>query len=96
MLQQQVEGFGVLPKLCQEELQEALEAHVVLHKNAAVSEWLTGVLPQEAGKTRGLMPDLLLLVLQKVNAHVYQPGEWEEKGRKGHRTSQPAWKVGEG
>lgn len=81
MLQQQVEGFGVLPKLCQEELQEAQEAHIVLHKDAAASERLAWVLPQEAGETRGFVPDLPLLILQKVNAHIYQPGEREEKGR---------------
>jgi len=51
MLHQQVEGFRVLPKLCQEELQEARKAHVVLNKDAAASEWLAGVLLQEAGKT---------------------------------------------
>lgn len=79
MLQQQVESFGVVPKLSQEELQEAQESNVVLNKDAAVLERLAGVLPQEAGETRGFMPDLPLLILQKVNAHIYQPGEREEK-----------------
>lgn len=89
MLQQQVKGFGVLPKLCQEELQEDQEAHVVLHKDAAASERLAWVLLQEAGETRGFVPDLPLLVLQKVNAHIYQPGEREEKRREGKATACP-------
>lgn len=94
MLQQHVKGFRVLPKLSQQELQEALEPHVVLNKDAAVVEQLPRVLLQEAGKTRSLVPDLPLLVLQKVNAHIYQPGEREGKVTAPLRASQPAWRGG--
>lgn len=94
MLQQQVKSFGVVPKLSQEELQEAQESNIVLNEDAAVSERLAGVLPQEAGETRGFMPDLPLLVLQKVNAHIYQPGEREGKATVFCRASPACLELG--
>lgn len=69
----------MFPEPSQEELQEDPEPHVVMHKGAAALERLPRVLLQEAGETGGLMPDLPLLILQKVNARVYQPGERDEK-----------------